>query len=205
MAVSLDGKIASHPLEADAVRRNNDFSSAADYELVRREISEAHAIIVGGNTLRASGKIWSARNAHGIYPTWVIFSNSLSSIVNILAKSPEIRKVVVSKDPSDETLPPNTEIISYGSECPVQCAIACLTSSNSVKNTLLFGGGEINRLFYNAGLVNTLKITISPFILGGPDAPSFVNPPLISPTRLSLESSQVIGDHVFLTYAVKNA
>ena len=67
---------------------------------------------------------------------------------------------------------------------------------------LLFGGGEINRMFYQAGLVDELRLTICPIILARNGASNLVEPQLDTPVKFQLESSHVAGSLVFLKYTV---
>lgn len=61
----------------------------------------------------------------------------------------------------------------------------------------LLGGGEIIKLFLNAGVVDRLIIHVMPVLLGE-GIPLF--PPGFVQTKLKLENTRIIGDIVELTY-----
>lgn len=69
---------------------------------------------------------------------------------------------------------------------------------------ILLGGGALNQLFYKEGLVDELFLTLCPLILGSTTAINLVKPPLPAPVRLTLKSSKVVGNLVFLKYKVQN-
>jgi 5-amino-6-(5-phosphoribosylamino)uracil reductase len=206
MAISLDGKISEFPEQTDHERLEYGFSNEEDREFVKSAIIAADAVIVGGGTLRASGKFWSLKNHSGRYPTWVTFSNTAQSIDAILSRQPEIPKVLISQnDLKAEKFLPDVEKISYRDANPGQFLLDHLSRKDYIKNIVLFGGGAINRIFYQEGLVDELKITICPFIFATKGAANFIDPSLPSKVRLCLKSSQFSNNHVFLTYTVQKS
>ncbi len=204
MATSLDGKIAQYPQQADRERVHNGFSSREDRALLRDQLEIADAVIMSGASLRASGKMLARKNRRGRFPVVVVFSNSPHSLRDILISEEEVEKILVSRDPvhGAEAIG-NVEKISYKEAPPANFVLSYLSSREDMENIVLFGGGAINRIFYKEGMVDELKITISPFIFGGVDASNFVDPGLPNLIHFCLKSSQIAGDHVFLTYMVK--
>jgi riboflavin biosynthesis pyrimidine reductase len=204
MATSIDGKIAEFPEQTDQERVDFGFSSEEDREFVKSQLLDADAVIVGANTLRASGKFWSMQNRRGRYPVWAIFSNHPQNLEPILSGQPEVPKILVSKNElgTGEFLP-GVEKIYYQDGRPGKILLDHLTQRNYIENILVFGGGSINRIFYDENLVDELKITLSPFIFGSKEAPNFIDPGICGRVRLCLKSSQFSNNHVFLSYTVE--
>jgi riboflavin biosynthesis pyrimidine reductase len=67
---------------------------------------------------------------------------------------------------------------------------------------LLFGGGSINKIFYENNFVDFAKITVCPLIISGVKSPRFVDLGLSHPVHLTCISSVLKGDLVFLSYRV---
>ena len=81
--------------------------------------------------------------------------------------------------------------------------VAKALAGAGVERALLFGGSEINRLFYAAGLVDQLILTVCPVIIAAQAAVGLVAPTLPAPVKLTLLASQPQGNLVFLTYNVQ--
>jgi 5-amino-6-(5-phosphoribosylamino)uracil reductase len=202
MASSLDGKIASGPLESDADRQSYCFTSEEDHEFVRSQIMAADAIITGANSMRASRFAWQQKGKNGTFPKWLVLSNhGLDEDLGFWKQTEVPRYLVSQKSLQIGTAKHGVENLVYGSALPGKFVHQFLKSQGCT-NVLLFGGGAINQIFYEEGLVNELKITICPIIIAKKSAPSLVNPTLKTPTRFELLSSQQTGNHVFLHYRI---
>ena len=204
MAVSLDGRIGKHALESDVERREYNFTNEDDREWVRDLLTQADAVVTGANSLRASGRAWDVKNDHGRCPTWVVLSKhgldeslpfwNQRNVDRVLVSSVELQQDLCrSKDVTSWILP-NEGIAS---------ALVKRLESQKLNRVLLFGGGAINKLFYQEGLVDFAKITLSPLIIGGLESPHFVDPGLPSCIKMTLMSSVIKGSLVFLTYQVQ--
>lgn len=205
MAVSLDGKIASHPLESDQQRRSYNFTNPDDQAHVREQILQADAIITGANSMRASGGCWDVTNSRGKYPLWVVMTTKgLAADLRFWQQHHIPRMVVGQTAPSIPVghSSDNVTCLGYGSQKPAKFVVDQLRSQGA-QRVLLFGGGDVNKIFYEENLVDQLKLTLSPFIIGGNSAAHFVNQGLSTPKALRLTSSQVRGSHVFLNYTVQ--
>ena len=75
-------------------------------------------------------------------------------------------------------------------------------AARGLRSVVLLGGATVNRDFFRLGLVDELILTILPIILAYKDAVPLVEPPLDSAIRLTLTSSQLVGDLVFSRYRV---
>src|SRR3954469_10047608 len=76
MAVGLDGRIAARAGEPDTERESSGFTHADDKAHLLELVRGADAIIVGANSLIASGGAFEEVNAKGVVPTWVVLTTA---------------------------------------------------------------------------------------------------------------------------------
>jgi len=202
MAASLDGKIAAHTLESDSARRDYGFTNEDDKAYVRQQLETADAVITGANSLRASGATWQVRNHRGRFATWVVMTTKGISADLPFWNQNQVERWIVAPTSVPMHSNENTRAIICGETDPARVAYVALVAAG-YERVLLFGGGQINRLFYQSDLVDELRLTICPIIIAGNDAPDFVDRGLPSPKHLTLLSSQPSKDLVFLTYKVQ--
>ena len=88
MGASIDGRIASHPNESDAERKRYGFTNEADHAHLRRLLATCDAVIVGGHSVNVSGGVMEVQREDGVYPTWVLCSNSGFAAINPFGRSP---------------------------------------------------------------------------------------------------------------------
>lgn len=84
-------------------------------------------------------------------------------------------------------------------------SLSAKTSRRPVKQLLVMGGGELVASLLADDLIDELYLTICPLLIGGKTAPTPVGGlgfTLPRTPRLSLKSSRVEGDEVFLHYLV---
>jgi len=204
MASSIDGKIALHDTESDAERRNYGFTNKDDQEFVRSMLETADAVVTGAKSLRASGGAWQVRNQRGKLPAWIVLTTSGIAPDLKFWDQRETERWLVSPRPlpgHDEgrtgvrnlVLDPSADPAVFVRDAMIQ---------RGFSTVLLFGGGAVNRLFYRAGLVDELRLTICPIILATKAASSLVDPEITSPVNLRLDASHALGSLVFLKYAV---
>jgi 5-amino-6-(5-phosphoribosylamino)uracil reductase len=203
MAITLDGMIGKHALESDVERRAYDFTNLDDREFVRQQLEQADAVITGANSLRASGGTWRVLNDRGVNPAWIVLTTKGLQEELDFWKQSNVRRVLVSPSPVNEAC-----CAKYGVEnwiYPEQTAyrIVQRLEREGLTRVLLFGGGSINKLFYENGFVDFAKITVCPLIISGVNSPRFVDLGLTNPVSLQCISSVLKGDLVFLTYKVK--
>lgn len=204
MAASLDGKIAEHALESDGARRQYGFTNKSDQEFVRLQLTTADAVITGANSLRASQAAWQVPNHDGKFATWIVLTNSgLDENLRFWSQD-EVEKIIVTKN-SKLVLPPskNSRLILVPEARNIAEFLVAELKRVGLQKVLLFGGGHVNRLFYEAGLVDDLLLTLCPLMLGAPEAANLLSPPLSRPVHFLLESSNRVGDLLFLKYTVK--
>jgi len=203
MAASLDGRIASQPGESDQTRRSLGFTNADDREHLRGLLVEADAVIVGASSLVASGGAWELTNDRGVLPLWAVLTNSGLPADTRFLQQERVPRWLVSKAP----LPgfkssPTLKNLVYD-DAPPASVLAAALATTGAERVLLFGGGEVNRVFYQEGLVDELILTLCPLLVGSEAAIPLVKPPLLNAVRFTLLASQVKGNLVFLTYKVQ--
>lgn len=203
MAVSLDGSIGNGPHEDDAVRRTSGFTNEDDRKHVEALLRTADAVILGANSLKTSGEIWNLRNDKGKFPTWVVLSNAGLPAELPFWKQDEMPRWVVSEGERKGALTsPKVRTLTYGERNPALVIKEELTKIG-VERALLFGGAAVNRLFYEAGVVDELVLTLCPLITATPGSIPLVAPPVSGPIRLNLLASETKGDYLFLRYRIE--
>ena len=78
-----------------------------------------------------------------------------------------------------------------------------ILKSRGVKRIALLGGGRLNAFFWDAGLVNNLHLTLSPFLAATAGNIRVIES-LKERVKLKLERSRKKGDFLFLEYTIKN-
>lgn len=205
MAVSLDGKISSHKNESEKDREKYGFVVESDKKWVISHLKNTDAVILGADSMRAAGKIWAIKNHQNQYPIWVVLTRKgLDPHLEFWHQS-MVPRILASPDPlkSSSDLSGKVDHLITGANNAPQYILEHLMAKNC-KRVILFGGGEVNQQFYQAGLVNELHLTLAPVIVGNQFGSFFINPGLSHPVGLTLKSSLVEENHVFLSYHVKN-
>jgi riboflavin biosynthesis pyrimidine reductase len=199
MLMSLDGEIATHPHESSQERIQAGFSSREDQELLRHEVSQSEAVIIGAQSVRVEGGILDLKNQKGVYPTWCIFTNKGLNPTLRFWKQDYIPRILISEktiESSDESV----ESLHYG-EAQAGAFLMRILKKRGFERVLLLGGGELNRIFYREGLVDELKLTVAPQVIGK-GAARFVETPLERSVQLELLSCEKKVSHLFLHYKV---
>lgn len=158
--------------------------------------------------MRASSGAWQQTGSGDKYPLWVVLSRrGLEPELNFWQQSQIPRAIVSDKVVNESQCREHgVENWVYGESFANKVGQFILQNLNerSCKRVLLFGGGAINRMFYEEGLVNELNLTLCPLVIGQLDAPRLVDSGLSHKVKFKLLSSQAIQSHVFLRYKVEN-
>ena len=199
LAVSVDGRIAAHAGTAS-------LGSARDLDRLHRLRAGADAILAGGNTLRAWPLAWvedparvAMSPARGDRPLLnvVLTRGGIPLDAPRFWHDPRTLPLVLSV--SDIAVP-RGDCVTRATWTPRD--VLEELASRGVRTLLLEGGGGLLGPFLEAGLVDTLHITLCPLLLGG--GPMLVSgvPPWTrgGAPRLRLVSALPVGDEVFLTY-----
>lgn len=200
MASSVDGFVASHSGQTDAERHEQGFSSDADWQRLKERLKGADAVVLGAKTMStANGAVDQARE-DGSYPVWFTFTNSGIPSDNAFWRQSHIPRVIVSKGVL-EMHDASVENLVYGAEDPVAFVVRAL-KERGMEQVLLFGGGTINRMFYESGVVDELIVTICPLLVARAEGVPLIEPGLINVTKLKLKSVETHGDLLFVRYLV---
>ncbi|NRA67078.1 MAG: dihydrofolate reductase family protein [Pseudobacteriovorax sp.] len=201
MAMSLDGRIGLKKVEGDDERKQAGISSESDQEHLCSEIQKSDVIIVGASSIRANECCLDHHGVNGKPPLWIVLAEREIPEAYQFWRQTHIPRIIVSTN----------EIPSYSASVPVihttdivSEVVELLKKQNS-ELALLFGGGIVNRMFYERQLVDELVLTIAPVIAGKSDAPYLVEPNLQSHVSLVLYESTAINSFLFLRYHITKA
>src|SRR5262245_53529869 len=180
-AISLDGKLST------AARGKVRFTSDADRRLMDELRAKSDAVLIGAGTLRAedpplqvkSPELRARRVAEGRPEALlnVVLSASLS--LNPGARffsTPGIPRIVVTVEEAREDLAarlaPAAEIWRVGRGRVDVAALLDRLAERGVSRLLVEGGGKVNASFFEAGLVDEIRLTLAPVVIGGGEAPT---------------------------------
>ncbi len=203
-AISVDGKIST---------RENDskLSSKEDKIRLHKLRSKVDAILIGKNTLLQDDPLLTVRYTKGKNPIRIILDSKgtipiSSKIIKTSNKIPTI--IVVSKKITDtnllklKKLP--IEIIVAGENSVNLKLLMKKLSTKNIKTILVEGGGTVNWEFIKNNIFNELIVTLSPYLIGGIDATSFVQgkgfAKIINSPKLKLKSIKRLKNYLVLNY-----
>ena len=203
-AISIDGKIATR-------LGDSNLSSKKDKISLHRLRSKVDAILVGKNTIHRDDPLLTVRYVKGKNPTRIILDSQGTISVNskilqtcnkvptIIAVSKRISKVNLQKL---KRFP--VEIIMTGENSVNIKSLMHNLSKRKINTVLVEGGGTINWQFIQNNLFDEILITITPFIIGGIDAITFVQgrgfDKIIKSPRLRLNTIKRLENYLVLHY-----
>jgi riboflavin-specific deaminase-like protein len=202
LATSLDGKIAS------ADRGHFYLGTPADrlqMQVLRRR---ADAILMGASTLRSFRGPLRIRGAKkhplnivlssslaGISPKWAFFTNGdTRKLLFATERAPAARRRAIAKV---------ADLVVLDSRKPVAPQIVRALEARGVKRLLVEGGGSVMWDFVSAGLLDEVHVTLTPWILGGTEAPTLVDGPGFpagKAAKLRLVRAKRLKNELYLTY-----
>ena len=175
-AMTIDGKIASRTGDPE-------LSDEQDWREVHKLRSTVDAIMVGkGTILKDNPKLHIKFFEHQGYYRIVVDSNlSIPIDSNIIIFQPQIYSTIIctTENVSEEKIKKfeakNVKVIKSGKGEHVDLNHLMVMLSNiSIKSILLEGGGNLNWSFIKNDLVDEIRLTIAPWIVGGKEATSLV-------------------------------
>jgi len=203
-AISIDGKIATR-------LGDSQLSSKKDRIRLHKLRSKVDAILIGKNTVHRDDPLLTVRYAKGKNPTRIILDSrgtisSNSKILQTCDKVPTI--IVVSKKISNQNLKKlqkfPVEIIIVGKNSVNIKSLLNNLGKRKIKTILVEGGGTVNWEFIQNNLFDEILITITPFIIGGIDAITFVQgkgfDKITKSPRLRLNSIKKLENYLVLHY-----
>jgi len=203
-ATSVDGKIATRT-------GDSNLSSKQDRVRLHKLRSKVDAILVGKNTVLLDNPLLTVRYTKGKNPIRIILDSkgTISKKSKILQTSNKIPTIIavskkISKSNFDKLHKFPVDVIIAG-ENSVNIKLLLKKLSDKKINTILVeGGGTVNWEFIKHNLFDELIITISPFLIGGIDAISFVQgqgfKKILNSPNLHLKSIKRLKNHLVLYY-----
>jgi riboflavin biosynthesis pyrimidine reductase len=204
MASSLNGRIGGSPLEGDTKRMDSGLSSVEDRLHLENQISQSDAIIVGASSIRANGRCIAQPRTKGGYPAWYVLSKTALPANIEFWRQNEILRIMCSYQsiaPGPDATRNTAGIVAKNEDELVQKILED-ASRRGFSRILLFGGGRINKLFYDRRLVDELWLTLSPLYIRNPGTPELVDPTGGNDIKFELISSHQKKSYVFLNYQV---
>jgi 2,5-diamino-6-(ribosylamino)-4(3H)-pyrimidinone 5'-phosphate reductase len=175
-AMTMDGKIASKSGDPE-------LSDEKDWKEVHKLRTKVDAIMVGKNTvLTDDPKLHIKYHQHDGYYR-IILDSKLSIPISskVITYQPELYPTIicttenVSPQKIKEFKEKNVKIIKSGKGARVNVVkLMPELSKLEIESILLEGGGTVNWSFIKNQLIDEVRLTIAPWIVGGKDAVSLV-------------------------------
>ena len=209
MATSLDGRIA--PASREKVRLGTD----EDIRRMDRLRAWADAVVVGAGTLRAEDppmglreeELLEQRRREGRpeQPALVVVTRSMEVPADRAFRTGGrviVAAPAAAPDPSEGIVSAG-EVWRVGEEDVDPERLLGRLEEEGLERVLLEGGGALAAHFFAAALVDELYVTITPWLLGGEQAPTLADlgHPMDPPARFELVDMDAREDEIFLTYA----
>ncbi|HET6349053.1 MAG TPA: dihydrofolate reductase family protein [Candidatus Krumholzibacteria bacterium] len=211
MALSVDGRINTRAREHFALGSEND------RRLMDELRERSDAVIVGAGTVRHDGHPMRLRYAdlrarreargRGPHPVNVVLSGNLDLPFTPFFTATDTQRIVFTTRRASAARLRRFEraadvIVLPGKE-PSPARVVTELGKRGLRRLLLEGGGEVHFAFAKAGLVDEWYVTLTPRLIGGRTAPSFLDGDGFlkrNHIELKLVSQRHIGDEIFLHY-----
>ena len=203
-AISIDGKIST-------VTGDSKLSSNPDYIRLHKLRSKVDGILIGKKTVIQDDPLLTVRYTRGKNPIRIILDSkgTLSSKSKILQTSNKVPTIIaVSKKITKSNLDklhkfPVDVIITGENSVNIKSLLEKL-SDKKIATILVEGGGTVNWEFVKQNLFDELIITLSPFLIGGNNAISFIQgvgfDKISKSPNLRLKSTKRLKNHLVLNY-----
>jgi len=203
-ATSVDGKIATRT-------GDSNLSSKQDKVRLHKLRSKVDAILVGKNTVLLDNPLLTVRYTRGKNPIRIILDSkgTISKKSKILQTSNKIPTIIavskkISKSNFDKLRKFPVDVIIAGKNSVNIKLLLKKLFDKKINTILVEGGGTINWEFIKQNLFDELIITLSPFLIGGNDAISFVQgkgfEKISNSPNLRLKSIKRLKNHIVLYY-----
>jgi 2,5-diamino-6-(ribosylamino)-4(3H)-pyrimidinone 5'-phosphate reductase len=204
-AISIDGKIATKT-------GDSKLSSKQDSIRLHKLRSKVDAILVGKNTVEIDDPLLTVRHTKGKNPIRIVLDSkgTLSEKSKILQTSDKIKTIIVvskkiTKSNYKKLSKFPVELIVMGESSVNIKSLLRKLSAKKIKTILVEGGGTINWEFIKQNIFDELIVTLSPFLIGGNDAISFVEgqgfDKISKSPNLRLKSVKRLKNYLVLHYA----
>ena len=174
-AMTIDGKIASK-------MGDSDLSDEQDWKAVHQLRSEVDAIMVGkGTILKDNPKLHIKFYNHNYYRIVVDSNLSIPIDSNVITFKPNMYPTIIctteniSREKLDEFESKGVKILKVGLGTQVNLSSLMKRLVRlGISKILLEGGGTLNWSFIEKDLIDEIRLTIAPWIVGGKDAITLV-------------------------------
>ncbi|MEM2866755.1 MAG: 2,5-diamino-6-(ribosylamino)-4(3H)-pyrimidinone 5'-phosphate reductase [Candidatus Hadarchaeales archaeon] len=204
-AMTLDGKIATR--EGDS-----RISCPEDLDRLHRLRAEVDAIMVGAGTVLSDDPSLTVRRARGKNPLRVVIDGRARTppTARVLDDSSETLVVVSRRAPKrrvEELRRRGAEVMEGGEEEVDLPGLLEELGRRGVRKVLLEGGSTLNWHMLSLGLVDEVRVAVSPRIVGGTEAKTLVGGEGFGRVRegieLELRKVSRVGRDLLLLYRVK--
>ncbi|MFX1555762.1 MAG: 2,5-diamino-6-(ribosylamino)-4(3H)-pyrimidinone 5'-phosphate reductase [Promethearchaeota archaeon] len=208
-AMSIDGKIASKDGDPD-------LSDEDDWKEVHKLRSQVDAIIVGKQTIiKDNPKLHIKYYDHKGYYRIVLDSNlSIPLDSNVISYKQDVYPTIIctteniSLEKIKKFESKSIKVVKSGEGKRVDLLkLMPLLSNQGIKSILLEGGGNLNWSFIKNDLIDEIRLTIAPWIVGGKEAISLVEgegfSKMIESPRFILTNIINRNNYVILNYKKK--
>ncbi|MBN1801919.1 MAG: 2,5-diamino-6-(ribosylamino)-4(3H)-pyrimidinone 5'-phosphate reductase [Candidatus Lokiarchaeota archaeon] len=208
-AMTIDGKIASKAGDPE-------LSDEEDWREVHKLRTEVDAILVGkGTILKDDPKLHIKYYDHSGYYRIVIDSNlSIPLKSNVITFQPDTYPTIICttenipKERIKEFESNKVKIVQAGKGSRVDLLkLMPLLSELGIKSILLEGGGTLNWSFINDDLIDEMRLTIAPWVVGGKEATSLVEgegfDSMLKAPRFILTNVRSRDNYIILRYTRK--
>jgi len=208
MATSLDGRIA--PASREKVR----LGTKEDIRRMDELRAWADAVVVGAGTLRAEDppmglrdeELLEQRRSQGRpeQPALVVLTRSMDIPADRAFRTGGRVIVAVPESATEtpEAIASGAEVWRIGEETVDPRDLLGRLAEEGLERVLLEGGGRLAAHFFLADVVDEVRLTLTPWLIGGEDAPTMADlgRPMEPPRRFELVCLERAEDEVFLTY-----
>ncbi len=203
-ATSIDGKIATRT-------GDSKLSSKQDSVRLHKLRSKVDAILVGKNTVLHDDPLLTVRYTKGKNPIRIILDSkgTISRKSKILQTSNKIPTIIavskkINKANYDKLHEFPVEVIVVGKNSVNIKLLLKKLSEKKIKTILVEGGGTVNWEFIKNNLFDELIVTLSPFLIGGNGAVSFIEgqgfAKISNSPNLRLKLIKRLKNHLVLYY-----
>ncbi|WP_010651942.1 bifunctional diaminohydroxyphosphoribosylaminopyrimidine deaminase/5-amino-6-(5-phosphoribosylamino)uracil reductase RibD [Oceanobacillus massiliensis] len=173
--ITLDGKVASHTFHSKWIT-----SEEARYD-VHQLRSEHMAILTGINTVIKDNPALTARIPNGRNPIRIVMDSSLRIPFDAqVITDNKAETIIFTSQNYDKTKRKSLEklhinvVETSGQQYTNPIEVADYLGERGISSLLIEGGGNINASFIENKLVDKIVLYIAPRLIGGKDAPTFL-------------------------------
>lgn len=199
MVSTIDGKTVIGDRDDSAV----GLGSKLDQNLMDRIESASDAVLIGGQTLRATPKTWNPKTPIRIG----LSRNGKVPFDSQFFSAPNSQSFLACPFPLILDLPDHVQRINAGKdEVDPVWLTKYLRHDLDIQRLHILGGSEINALFLRYGLVDELFLTLAPKIKLGRNLPTYAGGEPLGRDELQnyhLIEHHVVESEVFLRYRRK--